>query len=374
MLASTSCGLDGRVRPAKVVEGIFPHVGVADVELLGQLAADLFRGIQQLVEVALAAWPGRPGAAPSRKTNRLSWAVVPGEGVGVEPLVGVLVRALVIEPGLPHRRDDDPVARQVDGVAITLVDRRHLPAGEGPVERVLRSFAFDGDDEPPAAGPEFAEHGVGELAVHLDVFLAGERVAVLVVDRPRVAEDAAKDVGEEVGEKLLLLERIGLGETEQPGPLLRVSASPRCRRGDGSRPDGAAERRDGRAAWLRQARLIFSAEIRNGFSHAGRRWRPAMREGDVQLQQDGKPFLREMLVMRQYFSDTFGFHHLHRNAVRKAVFLIRAGFVEVQAGKECLVCLAVNRHRLVVIEVPYREGGALPEHSTRLAKGGQEFR
>ena len=45
---------DGRVRPAKVIEGVFPHVGVADVELLGQLAADLLRGIQQLVEVALA--------------------------------------------------------------------------------------------------------------------------------------------------------------------------------------------------------------------------------------------------------------------------------------------------------------------------------
>ena len=46
---------DGRVRPAQVVESVFAHVGVADVELLGQLAADFFRGVQQLVEVA------RPG-------------------------------------------------------------------------------------------------------------------------------------------------------------------------------------------------------------------------------------------------------------------------------------------------------------------------
>ncbi len=68
------------------------------------------------------------------------------------------------------------------------------------------------------AGGELAEHGVGELAVHLDVFLAGERVAVLVVDRPRVAEDPAEDVGQEVGEEFLLLERVGLGRPEQPGP------------------------------------------------------------------------------------------------------------------------------------------------------------
>ena len=95
---------------------------------------------------------GTTRPAPSRKTNRLSWALVVGQGVGVEPLVGVLVGPLVIEPGLPDRRDDDPVARQVDGVAVALIDGRHLAAGEGPVERVFRPLALDGDDEPLLAG------------------------------------------------------------------------------------------------------------------------------------------------------------------------------------------------------------------------------
>ena len=68
------------------------------------------------------------------------------------------------------------------------------------------------------AGGELAEHGVGELAVHLNVLLAGEAVAVFVVNRPVVAENPAEDVGEEVGEEFLLLERVGLGRPEQPGP------------------------------------------------------------------------------------------------------------------------------------------------------------
>ena len=67
-------------------------------------------------------------------------------------------------------------------------------------------------------GRKLAEHGVGELAVNLDVLLSGERVAVLVVDRPRVAENSAEDVGEEVGEELLLLERVGLGRREETRP------------------------------------------------------------------------------------------------------------------------------------------------------------
>jgi hypothetical protein len=53
----------------------------------------------------------------------------------------------VVEPGLPHRRDDDPVAGQVDGVAVALIHGRHLAAQEGPVERVLGSLALDRHEE-----------------------------------------------------------------------------------------------------------------------------------------------------------------------------------------------------------------------------------
>ena len=161
----------------------------------------------------------------------------------------------MIEPGLPHRRDDDPVARQVDGVAVALIDGRHLAAREGPVERVFRSLALNGHDEPPVAGGELAEHGVGELAVHLNVFLAGERVAVLVVDRPGVAEDSAEDVGEEVGKEFLLFERFGLRGPEQPGPSGEGFSDRRdCRRAAGSRQGEGGGRRAGTAAWLRRAR------------------------------------------------------------------------------------------------------------------------
>ena len=59
------------------------------------------------------------------------------------------------------------------------------------------------------------------------MLLAGERVAVSVVDRPRVAEDAAEDVGEEVGEEFLLFERVGLGGPEQPGPAAEACRAPR---------------------------------------------------------------------------------------------------------------------------------------------------
>jgi len=170
---------DGRVRQAKMLEGILPHIGVADVKLLGQLAAYLFGSGQQLVEVALAC--GRNYTLGAENEDKpLELALVLGEGVGIEPLVGVLVRPLVIEPGLPHRRDDNPVAGQVDGVAVALIDSRHLAAQEGPVERVFRSLALDGHEESLVAGSKFAEHGVGKLAVHLDVFLTGEGVAVFI--------------------------------------------------------------------------------------------------------------------------------------------------------------------------------------------------
>jgi hypothetical protein len=83
----------------------------------------------------------------------------------------------VIEPGLPHRRDDDPIAGQVDGVAVALIHGGHFPASVGPFQRVLRPFSLNGDGESRAVGAEFAEHGIGDFAVHLDVFLAGERIA-----------------------------------------------------------------------------------------------------------------------------------------------------------------------------------------------------
>ena len=71
-----------------------------------------------------------------------------GKLFGIESLVGLLVRSLVIQPSLSNRSNDNPIAGQVDGVAIALIDGRHSTAGIGPVERVARPFAFDGHAVP----------------------------------------------------------------------------------------------------------------------------------------------------------------------------------------------------------------------------------
>ena len=45
----------GGIGLAKPLEGVLTHVGVGDVKLLGELPADLFRGEQQVLEMAVAA-------------------------------------------------------------------------------------------------------------------------------------------------------------------------------------------------------------------------------------------------------------------------------------------------------------------------------
>jgi len=50
------------------------------------------------------------------------------------------------------------------------------------------------------AATEAAEHGVGELAVDLDVLFARERVAVAAVGRATVAQHADEEIAEKVGQ------------------------------------------------------------------------------------------------------------------------------------------------------------------------------
>ena len=169
-------------------------------------------------------WSGaiRLGAGAGRRTSGA--ALVLGQGLGVEPFVSLLVRPLVVEAGLADVRDDDPVAAEVDGVVERLVDRRDLPAGERPVERVFRPFALDGRDVTLSVRAELAEDGVGELAVGLDVLLARDRVTLGVVDRPRVAEQFAEDVVEEVAEDFLLLVGVDRAGGDDLGPLRQLLA------------------------------------------------------------------------------------------------------------------------------------------------------
>jgi len=78
-----------------------------------------------------------------------------------------------------------------------------------PIERVLRAFSFQRHDEPIRPRAEIAQHGVGELAVHLHVLFTGDRVSAAAVWGARVAENLAEQVGQEIGQDLLFLEGIG---------------------------------------------------------------------------------------------------------------------------------------------------------------------
>ena len=74
-----------------------------------------------------------------------------GQRLGVEQFVGLRVRALVVQPRLAHRGDDDPVAGQIDRVLVSLLDGRQFAARVGTVERILCAFAFDRQDGPVVA-------------------------------------------------------------------------------------------------------------------------------------------------------------------------------------------------------------------------------
>jgi len=132
-----------------------------------------------------------------------------GETNGLEALVGVLVGAFVIEARLPHGGNDDPVAREIDGVAIGLVHGGHTPAGERTVERIACALAFKGNGELDRVPAEPTEDGVGKFAIHLDVALAGKGVGLCWAGGASVAEEVAEDVGDEIGEQAGFLELVG---------------------------------------------------------------------------------------------------------------------------------------------------------------------
>ena len=66
------------------------------------------------------------------------------------------------------------------------------------VQGVAGAFAFEDPDELLFALLETAQDGIGDLAVHLDVALAGKGEGVRRSGWAGVAEQVAEDVGEEV--------------------------------------------------------------------------------------------------------------------------------------------------------------------------------
>ena len=239
---------------AQRLKGFLPHVGIADVEILGQLLADLLGGGEQVVQMA-AAMLRDDTLCAQEEDQLLEQRFVVGQFLGIEPLVGMLVASLAVEAGLANRRDDDPVAREVDGVAIALIHGRHATTGKGAVERVERSLALQGDDEPLVAVAEVAQHGVGELAVHLDVLFAGYGVPFGIVGGTGVIQHAAEHVVEEVAQDFLFLEPVGLAGRQHVGPLAKDGPVMFPRAVATGMPSGAGARHQGgTAVWLRRAR------------------------------------------------------------------------------------------------------------------------
>ena len=64
----------------------------------------------------------RDTVGPQKKQESLQRSVIVGQTFGIKPLECVLVSPFVVEARLPHRCDDDPVAPQIDGVSVALID------------------------------------------------------------------------------------------------------------------------------------------------------------------------------------------------------------------------------------------------------------
>ena len=76
--------------------------------------------------------------------------------------------------------------------------------------------------KPRSTAVELAQHGIGEFAVDLDVFLARDRVGPLAVGWACVGQDAAKEIGQEVGQQLLLFEAVCPACGEQLRPVRQL--------------------------------------------------------------------------------------------------------------------------------------------------------
>ena len=128
---------DGGVFGTQTDEDFLPEIGVERVELIGEFSPDGFGIAEQGVEVAIAVIRDDASRAEQEDETPQQRGLA-GESRGFKTLIGLLIRALVIEPRFPHGGDDDPVAREIDGVAIGLIDGGHASPGEGAVERIPR--------------------------------------------------------------------------------------------------------------------------------------------------------------------------------------------------------------------------------------------
>ena len=162
---------------------------------------------------------GRHDAGGTEQVNQLpQQRLVRGEPFGVEPLIRVLVRAFEIQPGLTDGGNNDPVARQVDGVTVALLDSGQPPAGVRAVQRIARAFAFDHDADVGLVGRQTAEHAISELAIGFDMAFARQAVAPIAAGRRLIAEQLDEQVSQPVGKHLSFPEPIGPTGPHKVGP------------------------------------------------------------------------------------------------------------------------------------------------------------
>lgn len=95
-----------------------------------------------------------------------------------------------------------------------------MTAGERPLQRVARPFAFH-DHGVPLIAIEVSQHGVGELAVDFDTAFPSDRVAVMA-GGSRIAEELDEETGEEIAEDFLLAEGVEPAGGDQVGPVLEL--------------------------------------------------------------------------------------------------------------------------------------------------------
>ncbi|HEY0553128.1 MAG TPA: hypothetical protein VGG20_02625 [Thermoanaerobaculia bacterium] len=211
-------GGHGRVGRAEPAEDVPPDSGVFGVVAPGELDARLLGRLEELVQMARAR--RRCDAVRAEEENELAErGLVPGQGLDVEALEGPLVVILVVEADLAEVGDQDPVAREIDGVAVGLVDGGHPPARERSIERIARSLSFQCDQEAVAVAAELSDHGVRELAVHFHALFPREGVALAGRGRATVAEDPIEEVGEIVGKELGLVQLFRPGGLQQARPF-----------------------------------------------------------------------------------------------------------------------------------------------------------
>ncbi len=76
----------------------------------------------------------------------------------------------MIQAHLADVGDKDPVAAEVDGVVVALVHRRLPSSPVGPLKRIFRPLALNGDAHLITIDAKGPEHGVSARAGCLDMF------------------------------------------------------------------------------------------------------------------------------------------------------------------------------------------------------------